>query len=64
MWGQEAPQYGHLWTQVFSDEEWLIREDVEFIFIRGVLDRKEKRLRPWLIDHVGEPRLLSSSETR
>jgi UDP-2,3-diacylglucosamine pyrophosphatase LpxH len=47
------------WTRVFSEEERLLREDVEFTFLEGV--RKDGRLRLKLMkwdDNALEPRLL------
>lgn len=47
------------WTRVFSEEERLLREDVEFTFLEGV--RKDGRLRLKLMkwdDDALEPRLL------
>jgi len=47
------------WTKVFSEEEQLIRKDVEFIFVQG--ERKNGGLKLKLLewdDGAGEPRLL------
>ena len=51
------------WTKVFSEEERLIRPDVEFVFIQGL--RKEGDLRLKLMewdDEAAEPRLLKLFE--
>jgi UDP-2,3-diacylglucosamine pyrophosphatase LpxH len=52
------------WTKVFSDEERLIRNDVEFVFLEG-MRRREGELRLRLMewdDPAGEPRLLKLFE--
>ncbi len=47
------------WTRVFSEEERLLREDVEFTFLEGIrkADGLHLKLMKW-DDHAREPRLL------
>lgn len=52
------------WTKVFSEEERLIRSDVEFVFVEGIRDGGDLKLRlmEW-DDAAGEPRVLKLFET-
>lgn len=51
------------WTKVFSEDERLVREDVELVFLQGVRTGKDLKLRlmEW-DDAAGEPRLLKLFE--
>lgn len=51
------------WTKVFSEDERLIREDVELVFLQGIRTGKDLKLRlmEW-DDAAGEPRLLKLFE--
>jgi UDP-2,3-diacylglucosamine pyrophosphatase LpxH len=51
------------WTKVFSEEERLIRDDIEFVFVQGLRGDRglQLKLMEW-DDAAGEPRLLKLFE--